>query len=147
VAVNRLNSGSIPDRDRTAGPSPALARAAQPSPRDRDSNPEACLLGLPTKGRGPAAPLARSFLKSMAWISLSENLNRWYLCLHFRSTIQTGLATRDGLIEPREKAKNLERGFVSSFGNKIANKRNNHVSSIAALPSAWLEGLVDSPSL
>jgi hypothetical protein len=51
----------------------------------------------------------------MAWISLSENLNVWYPCLHVPSTIQTGLATRDGLIEPREKAKNLERGFFGFY--------------------------------
>jgi hypothetical protein len=112
VGVNRLHSGSRSDRWAVAGARPG----AQPSPRDGDSNPEACLLGLQTEGRGPAAPPGRIFLRSMARISLSENLNRWYPCFHVPSTIQTGLATRDGFIEPREKAKNLELGFFGFFG-------------------------------
>src|SRR5271168_635298 len=47
-AFRIADSGSRSDRWPVAGDGPG----AQPSPRDGDSNPEACLLGLPTEGRG-----------------------------------------------------------------------------------------------
>jgi hypothetical protein len=47
-------------------------------------------------------------------VDLSSWKSKWMpQCFHVPSTIQTGLAARDGLFEPREKTKNLASGLFA----------------------------------
>ena len=73
--------------------------------------PERGSPGLPPEGLRPAAPGSQSLRNLWCGFFFLKIYIYAVPCLHVPSTIQTGLAARDGLFESGEKTKNLERGF------------------------------------
>jgi hypothetical protein len=114
VAVNRLHSGSRSDRWPVAGDGPG----AQPSSSRWRFESRGLFARFANGGTGTrSSPRARSFLKSMAWISLSEKSKSMVpmpTC-PFNDADGFGDARRAHRAQGEEKAKNLERGFVGFY--------------------------------